>query len=170
MPQLPTISVVTPILSVLSAPRLANRLQSECEWQSMNPGATTRPAASITRLAAADARSPMAARRSPSTPRSARTHGAPLPSTTQPPRITTSSIVALLASGQVVLEELDDLAGGALAEGDTRRHGVRAAGDVDVLGLQCDLGTGGAGAGDGGVAVGRAQREVQDRTLGLGLG
>src|SRR5919108_5814759 len=127
MPQLPAISVVTPILSVLSAPRLASRLQSECEWQSMKPGATTRPAASITRLAAADARSPMAAMRSPATPRSARTHGAPLPSTIRPPRITTSSIMALLGSGQLVLEEFDDLAGGALAEGDARRQRVRAA-------------------------------------------
>src|SRR6266542_5144216 len=98
MPQLPTTSVVTPIISVLSAPRLASRLQSEWEWQSMNPGATILPLASISHAACAPSRLPTAATRSPSIPTSARTHGAPVPSTTLPPRITKSSMIVALSN------------------------------------------------------------------------
>src|SRR5262245_25991542 len=51
---------------------------------SMNPGATTRPDASIVRAAVFPFRSPMAAIFPPRIPTSARNHGLPVPSTTLP--------------------------------------------------------------------------------------
>src|SRR5688500_5999759 len=53
---------------------------------SMKPGATTRPLASITRPAAPFIVEPIAAIASPLIARSARYHGAPVPSITRPPR------------------------------------------------------------------------------------
>ena len=75
---MPTTSVVTPWARVLSQSRLASKLQSEWEWQSMNPGATILPVASIAVTAATAERSPMAAIFPPAIPTSARTQGAPL--------------------------------------------------------------------------------------------
>src|SRR5262245_10480888 len=60
---------------------------------SMKPGATISPAASMTRAASAPGRSPTSRIRSPSTATSARRAGAPVPSTTVPPRTSTSSMV-----------------------------------------------------------------------------
>ena len=51
----------------------------------MKPGATTRPAASMRRVAVAPVEAPTAAMRSPTTQTSARNQGAPVPSTTRPP-------------------------------------------------------------------------------------
>ena len=51
---------------------------------SMKPGATTCPAASITRVASPASRGPMATIRSPSTATSAGRAGAPLPSISEP--------------------------------------------------------------------------------------
>src|SRR5690606_2060168 len=76
----------------------ANRARSPWTWASMNPGATTRPAASMRAAAAARERSPTAAIRPPATPTSARNQGSPVPSTTRPPAITTSNIWAALSS------------------------------------------------------------------------
>ena len=52
MPQLPTISVVTPwlILGVISG--CVMQIRSSCVCTSMNPGATTRPVTSMIRSAA----------------------------------------------------------------------------------------------------------------------
>ena len=94
---MPTTSLVTPCRRVLAQSRLASRLQSEWEWQSIKPGATTIPLASTTVAAEAPERSPRASMRWPMIPTSARTQGAPLPSTTRPPRMTTSNISLLLA-------------------------------------------------------------------------
>jgi hypothetical protein len=58
-------------------------LYSDCPSRSMNPGATTRPDASIVRVAGADARRPTAAIFPPRTPTSAANQGAPVPSTTR---------------------------------------------------------------------------------------
>ncbi len=54
---------------------------------SMKPGATTWPAASITRVASPARRGPIAAIRSPSSATSAGRAGAPLPSMTEPLRM-----------------------------------------------------------------------------------
>src|SRR5688500_10086053 len=78
-------------MRVLSESRLASRDQSEWEWQSMKPGATYLPVASIVVLACASRRSPTAAIRRSSMPTSARVQGAPLPSITRALRIKVSS-------------------------------------------------------------------------------
>src|SRR5687768_8269711 len=91
MPQFPTTSVVTPCIRVLSESRLASSDQSEWEWQSMKPGATYFPVASIAVLACASRRPPTAAMRPSWMATSARVHGAPLPSITRALRINVSS-------------------------------------------------------------------------------
>src|SRR5262245_46624206 len=58
---------------------------------SMNPGATTAPDASSSRSASTDG--PIATTRPPETPTSARTPGAPVPSTTVPPRMASSAVM-----------------------------------------------------------------------------
>src|SRR5919106_938855 len=62
----------------------------------MKPGVTTCPAASTTRRASPPRPGPRAAMRSPSTATSARCRGAPVPSTTSPPRITRSQATSRL--------------------------------------------------------------------------
>jgi hypothetical protein len=61
---------------------------------SINPGATTRFAASMVCAAWRPASCPISTIRSPVMPTSARNHGAPVPSTTRPPVINTSNVVA----------------------------------------------------------------------------
>src|SRR5436190_10012944 len=61
----------------------------------MKPGVTVLPVASMT-VAASAVTSPIWTIRSPRTPTSARRAAAPVPSTTEPPRITTSSTWPLL--------------------------------------------------------------------------
>src|SRR3954470_3653227 len=61
----------------------------------MKPGVTVLPVASMT-VAASAVTSPTCTMRSPCTPTSARRAGDPVPSTTAPPRITTSSTGPLL--------------------------------------------------------------------------
>src|SRR4051794_18112347 len=73
---------------------------SECEWMSMNPGATIRPLASMTRPAfAPGSRWPMAAIRSPRIARSPSNHGFPVPSTIRPPRMRMSQGSSATAGG-----------------------------------------------------------------------
>ena len=81
----PVISVVMPWVILLAARLSTSTLYSDWPSMSMNPGATTRFVASMRRFAAAPDRFPTAAIRSPEIPTSARTHGAPVPSTTRPP-------------------------------------------------------------------------------------
>src|SRR5207249_6240130 len=81
----PVSSVVIPCVILLAARGSTSTLYSDCPSMSMNPGATTRPAASMRRLAGTPCRFPTAAMRSPTTHTSARDHGAPVPSTTRPP-------------------------------------------------------------------------------------
>src|SRR2546430_17153969 len=61
----------------------------------MKPGATAWPAASITRGASPRSPGPTATTRSPSTATSARRAGAPVPSTTEPFRISSDQAMAL---------------------------------------------------------------------------
>src|SRR5262245_37565578 len=65
---------------------------------SMKPGATTSPAASITRPARSRPKSPTAVTVSPVIPTSARTPGAPVPSTTNPPAIFKSIMATRMIS------------------------------------------------------------------------
>src|SRR5206468_2424760 len=64
----------------------ANSARSSCVCTSMNPGATIRPATSISRAPWVFGISPTAAMRSPATATSARKRAAPVPSITVPPR------------------------------------------------------------------------------------
>ena len=89
-PPSPVISVVIPWVILLAARGSTRTLYSDWPSMSMKPGATTRPVASMRRLARAPERSPTAAIRSPITPTSARRQGAPVPSTTRPPAKTRS--------------------------------------------------------------------------------
>src|SRR5262249_10948450 len=81
------ISVVTPWRTLLSAFGLIGRVKSEWVLMSMKPGATARPSASITRIAVAARRGPIAAIRPSATARSPATPGLPLPSISMPLRI-----------------------------------------------------------------------------------
>ena len=90
-PPSPVTSVVMPC-RIFDSTRLSIRsTASDCPSMSMKPGATTMPLASTRRLAEAEDRSPMAAMRSPLTPRSARNQAAPVPSTMRPCSTTRSS-------------------------------------------------------------------------------
>src|SRR5262249_14193228 len=71
---------------------------SKWVWISTNPGVTTFPVASIV-VGASPASSAMAVIRPLAIPMSARWRGAPVPSTTSPPRMMTSNIAILLAEG-----------------------------------------------------------------------
>ncbi len=86
----PVISVVTPCVIFDAARPSTSTKSSDWPSMSMKPGATTRPVTSTRVGAVARLRSPMAAMRSPEMARSARTHGAPVPSTRRPPAKTTS--------------------------------------------------------------------------------
>src|SRR5205807_1693594 len=68
----------------------SSKSMSECEWMSMNPGATTRPLASIVFVAFTSSARPTAAMRWPVTATSPANHGLPLPSTILPPRMSRS--------------------------------------------------------------------------------
>ncbi len=86
----PVISVVTPCVIFEAARPSTSTKSSDWPSMSMKPGATTSPVTSTRVVAAARLRSPMATMRSPVMARSARTHGAPVPSTRRPPARTTS--------------------------------------------------------------------------------
>src|SRR5437870_2624780 len=86
MPQFPTTTVVTPWLIFGSISGCASTIRSSCVWTSMKPGATMQPLASTTAAPTAGRSAPMAAIRSPSISTSAVLRGAPVPSTTVPPR------------------------------------------------------------------------------------
>ena len=90
MPQLPAITVVTPCETLKSMSGCASSAWSSWVCESMKPGATIRPAASIVRAALAPARSPTAAMRPSLTATSASKRGALVPSMTVPPRISRS--------------------------------------------------------------------------------
>jgi len=87
MPQLPATTVVTPCetLNVMSGCDSSAWSSWVCE--SMKPGATTSPIASITDFALAPSRPPTATMRPSCTATSASKRGAFVPSTTVPPRI-----------------------------------------------------------------------------------
>ncbi len=96
-PQLPLMRVVTPWRTELSAPGMLRMPPSAWLdawlWTSMNPGATIRPAASMTSRASAAARSPIAWMRSPDMPTSATNGSAPVPSATVPPLMSRSKVM-----------------------------------------------------------------------------
>src|SRR5512145_849715 len=113
----------------------------------MKPGATTRPAASITRSAGPPSRGATAAMRSPSTATSAARAGPPLPSTTVPPRI---------SRDQAISGFLDR----------HRRHPVPLLDAVDLLHAGDDLAEDGVAVVEvGGGAVG----DVELATGGVGV-
>ena len=80
-----------PDVAVAAQRRLGMRVRVD------EPGATTRPAASITVAAAGVRQRADATIRSPRTPTSAATPGAPVPSTTVPPRMSRSKSIAQLS-------------------------------------------------------------------------
>src|SRR5438552_5033754 len=86
MPQLPTTTVVTPVLIFGSICVCSITIRSSCVWTSMKPGATMQPLASMTAAPAVGRSASMATIRSPSTHTSAVRRGAPVPSITVPPR------------------------------------------------------------------------------------
>jgi hypothetical protein len=89
IPQLPTITVVTPWLTLGVILGVARTAWSSWVCTSMKPGATTRPATSISVTAGRSrGRSGLesAATRPSASARSAGRAGAPVPSTTWPPR------------------------------------------------------------------------------------
>src|SRR6185503_17826166 len=143
---------------------------------SMKPGATTCPAASITRSAGPLSPGATATTRSPSTATSAARAGAPLPSMTVPPRISSDQAISRLLDrdrGHAIalldaidlLHARDDLAehgvvvvevwGGAVGDVEltarrirmlAARHGHRAADVLLLVELRLDLIAGPAGA------------------------
>src|SRR5439155_5382600 len=72
-----------------------------CVWRSMNPGATTRPPASMTRAAGVSIRGAMRAIVSPRTARSPRYHGLPVPSTIRALRMRRSKEAGACARGTI---------------------------------------------------------------------
>jgi hypothetical protein len=82
----PVTSVVIPWVIFDAARPSTSTLYSDWPSRSMKPGAITRPVASTTRFALAPSSRPMAAMRPSRTATSAANHGAPVPSTTRPPR------------------------------------------------------------------------------------
>jgi hypothetical protein len=91
-PQLPTTTVVTPMRTKFSASG-SSATSSAWVWTSMKPGATNNPLASITRAASPPGR-PSATIRPSFTATSANCAGLPAPSSTRPPRISTSKSAA----------------------------------------------------------------------------
>jgi hypothetical protein len=93
-PQLPSTTDVTPCQHDEVATGSHASCASRWVWASTNPGVTTRPSASSVRLAEPSTApvplSPTATMRSPRTATSARRAGAPVPSTTVPPRMSKS--------------------------------------------------------------------------------
>jgi hypothetical protein len=87
MPQLPAITVVTPCETLKSMPGCDSSAWSSCVCESMKPGATIRPVASMVRAALAPARSPTAEMRPSLMPTSASKRGALVPSMTVPRRM-----------------------------------------------------------------------------------
>src|SRR5687767_14502304 len=108
---------------------------------SMKPGVTVLPVASMTRAAWPSSDGATAAMRSPSTATSARRAGAPLPSTTEPPRIRSDQAIGsglldgdglhaiALLDAVHVLHAGDDLAEHRVVAVEVR-HG--AVGDVEL--------------------------------------
>ena len=89
-PQFPVMTVVTPWLTLQAIPGSERTARSSWVWASMKPGETTRPLASISRSPRIASSRPTAKIRSPSTATSATRRGAPVPSTTVPPRRSSS--------------------------------------------------------------------------------
>src|SRR6476661_6315570 len=89
-PPSPVISVVMPWKIFDGRCGATMIVNSDCPSMSMKPGATTRPWASIVRLADAPARRPIAAIRPSRMPTSAAYQGEPVPSITWPLTMTTS--------------------------------------------------------------------------------
>ena len=89
-PPSPVISVVIPWKTFEGSLGFARMVRSDWPSMSMNPGATTAPAASTVRAALAPASRPIAAMRPPRIPMSPAYHGEPVPSTTWPFRMTRS--------------------------------------------------------------------------------
>ena len=81
----PVTSVVMPCVIFEAARLSTSTLYSDWPRRSMNPGVTTRPVASIVRVAACPASAPIATIRPSRTPTSAANQGALVPSTTRPP-------------------------------------------------------------------------------------
>jgi hypothetical protein len=103
-PSLLVMTVVTPCIRYATFPfRCAlERSPLVCVCASMNPGATTRPVASIVRLPVTRevAAIPTKVTRSPVIPMSAMRAAAPVPSTTLPPRIRTSTCCCAVAGAE----------------------------------------------------------------------
>src|ERR1700733_9849813 len=89
-PPSPVISLVMPCDNLLKERLSISKDSSDCPSISMNPGLTTSPDASMTRLALAPSSVPMAAMRSPRIAISPAYHGFPVPSRMWPWRISTS--------------------------------------------------------------------------------
>ncbi len=100
-PQFPMIVVVTPCQQTALPTSSQNTCASMCECESMNPGATMWPSASISSRPRPSI-SPTAAMRSATIATSPRTPGVPVPSTTSPPRMTRSNSadVAVMRQGR----------------------------------------------------------------------
>ena len=89
-PPSPVISVVMPWKILEGTLGLTRMDSSDCPSMSMNPGATTIPAASTVWRAAAPSNLPIAVMCPSWMPTSAEYHGDPVPSMTRPLRMTTS--------------------------------------------------------------------------------
>src|SRR5262249_35643677 len=115
-PHMPVTSVVTPCRSLDSAEGTWSREKSEWACMSMKPGVTRCPRASITRPDSPSSSGAMAATRSPRRPTSATWAGAPLPSTTAPPRMSQSKLTASGLGGLLDLDRLHLVADGDLID------------------------------------------------------
>ena len=89
-PPSPVISVVIPWKIFDGRLGFTRMLSSDCPSMSMNPGATTAPAASTVRFALAPSSRPIAAIRPSRMPTSPEYHGEPVPSMMRPFRMTRS--------------------------------------------------------------------------------
>src|SRR5215831_14435151 len=93
MPQLPTITVVTPWLILGRASGAESTIRSSWVCTSMNPGATTLPATSMTWAPSLASPGSIATIRPSSMRTSASNRSAPVPSITVPPRSSNGSCV-----------------------------------------------------------------------------
>src|SRR5438270_8339219 len=108
-PSWPRTCVVTPCRRPASWTGARSSSTSEWTCTSIRPGATTAPATSRRRAAAAPPRSPTDAMRSLDTPTSAANGGPPLPSTTSPPdRIRSSGVSDLVGRREHLGDALDE--------------------------------------------------------------